>query len=102
MRDREPGSVEDDGPASPPIPSFASLRAPQRRSALDLFVPPAAVPPAAGPQADVVPQAVPVEPAATAPTRATTPRTAEWGDLLLLGVHLGRCATRGLRALLRG
>ena len=100
MSDREPGPAEDDGPASPPIPSFASLRAPQRRSALDLFVPPAAVP-----RADVVPQAVRVEPSAAAPARpaaATTPRTAEWGDLLLLGAHLGRCAARGLRALLRG
>jgi hypothetical protein len=92
VSDREPGSIEDDGPASPPIPSFASLRAPQRRSALDLLVPPAedASHPVAAPAA------------CAAPAPAAAPRTAEWGDLLLLGAHLGRCVTRGLRTLLRG
>ncbi|RBY83349.1 hypothetical protein [Blastococcus sp. TF02A-26] len=90
MSDRESGSIEDDGPASPPIPSFDSLRAPQRRSALDLFVPPA--PPA--PPAEEIPRPVAAAPAG--------PRPAEWGDLVLLGTHLTRCVTRGLRSLLRG
>ena len=96
MSDRESGPFEDDGPASPPIPSFESLRAPQRRSALDLFVPAPSEPIR---DARPVPEAAP---AAVPPSPPAAPRPAEWGDLLLLGAHLTRCLTRGLRSLLRG
>jgi hypothetical protein len=68
---------EDEGPASPEVPSFDSLRDPRRRSALDLLVP-SAPPPAASP-------AEPPPPAG--------PRPAEWPDL-------GRFALRVLRCLL--
>jgi hypothetical protein len=100
VSDRESGPIEDDAPASPPIPSFASLRSSQRRSALDLFVPPAeqALPPPEQPPVSPEPEPKP-EPEAEPASR---PRPAEWGDLLLLGAHLTRCVTRGLRSLLRG
>jgi hypothetical protein len=96
----------DEGPASPAIPSFESLRGPRRRSALDLLVPEQPPEPPAdvetvpdgtdvgtdvgtdggtdvgtdvGTDGDVVPE----------PSRA--PRPAEWADLAALGV-------RGVRA----
>jgi hypothetical protein len=76
-----PGSAEDESPDAPAIPSFASLRAPQRRSALDLLVPGPPLPePADAAPADA-------EPAAAAPQ---APRPAEFGDLLRIGAHLAR------------
>jgi hypothetical protein len=66
---------EEESPAAPAIPSFASLRTPRRRSAVDLLVPGA--PPDAPPPAP-----------APAPARAAAPaaRPAEYADLLRLGV----------------
>jgi hypothetical protein len=81
---------EDEGPASPEVPSFDSLRDPRRRSALDLLVPGAPPPAAAPPSAESHPvEAHPVE--AHPPAG---PRPAEWPDL-------GRFAVRLLRCLLR-
>ncbi len=116
MVERESGTVEDDAPVAPPIPSFESLRAPRRRSAIDLLLPPAGAPAARvveaseehrteTPAAAAAPAAAsPVEPAVPA-----APRPAEWGDLLALGTRMGSCAVRlvaggltGLRSLLRG
>jgi hypothetical protein len=112
--DQESDRTDDGAPVAPPIPSFASLRAPQRRSALDLLLPPAQAP------ADLEPEAVsgaePGEsapaarvPEPTAPSAPAAPRPAEWGDLLRLGAQLGTCVTRvvadrlaGLRSLFRG
>ncbi|WP_409331323.1 hypothetical protein [Trujillonella humicola] len=100
MIDHEAGGG-DDAPAAPPVPSFASLRSVQRRSAIDLLVPPAE------PSALVDPVA-PVElgePARSVPRvagPATGPRPAQWGDLLRLGARLGACLTDRLRGLLRG
>jgi hypothetical protein len=65
---------DSEGPASPEVPSFASLRNPRRRTAVDLLMPDA-----------------PPEPAVAA-RPAAGPRPAEWSDLWLLGRH----ATRGL------
>jgi hypothetical protein len=70
---------EDEGPESPEIPSFDSLRDPRRRSALDLLVPGA-------PSAS--------QPSPPEGLRAAGPRPAEWPDL-------GRFAVRLLRCLLR-
>ena len=63
---------DSEGPASPVMPSFASLRNPRRRTAVDVLVPDA-----------------PPEPAA-APRAAGAPRPAEWSDLWLLGRHVTR------------
>lgn len=99
MIDQEGGGV--DAPVAPPIPSFDALRAPRRRSAIDLLVPPAE------PTALVDPVA-PVhlgEPAQAAPRRPgppATPRPAEWGDLVRLATRLGACLTERVRGLLRG
>jgi hypothetical protein len=60
--------TEEESPAAPPIPSFESLRAPRRSSAVDLLVP---GPPAAAP-------------------RPAAPRPPDYTDLLRLGVHLTR------------
>lgn len=65
--------AEGESPAAPAIPSFASLRAPRRRSAVDLLLPEAAPAPA-----------VPV------PAPAAGHRPPEYADLLRLGVHLVR------------
>jgi len=51
-----------EGPASPQVPSFASLRSPRRRTAADLLV----------------------------PTAPPPPRPPEWSDLWLLGRHVTR------------
>jgi hypothetical protein len=81
-------ATQDDGPQSPPVPSFDSLRDPRRRSPLDLLVPPTAPP----------------EPVAA--VAAPTPRPPDYGDLLRLAVHLARWTAgipvRGLRRLLGG
>jgi hypothetical protein len=71
-----PEPVDDEGPPSPAIPSFESLRTPQRRSALDVLLP---EPPPATSQ----------EPPATA---TPAPRPPEYADLCRLGVHLLRAA----------
>jgi hypothetical protein len=76
----EPGAraaagADADSPAAPAIPSFDSLRAPRRRSAVDLPVPrpaPGPAPRAAGP--------------------APAPRPAEYADLLRLGARMARTA----------
>jgi hypothetical protein len=72
-----PGSepAEEESPDAPPIPSFASLRAPERRTALDLLMP-----------------EPPAEPAAPGPVPPAGPRPAEYADLLALGVHIVRVA----------
>ena len=70
--------VDDESPSPPVMPSFASLRDPRRRTAVDLLVPAA-------------PAAAPARPsAATRPAGA--PRPAEWSDLWLLGVRLAQTA----------
>ena len=110
MSDREPRSTGDEGPVAPPIPSFASLRAPQRSSALDLFVPPPEQRAEPAPESAVVDQD---PPAPERPSDSGAPRPAEWGDLLHLGRRLGTVVARlvtggptrvlaGLRAVLRG
>jgi hypothetical protein len=118
---RESGPPEDDGPVAPPIPSFESLRAPRRRSAIDLLLPPPAAPvetpvEATAEESAGTPVQAPAQasaaPSSTAPS-STAPRPAEWGDLVAFGARVGTCAVRlvadgatrgfeGLRALLRG
>lgn len=96
------GDDEDGAPVAPPIPSFASLRAPRRtHAALDVLLPPAAEEPAA-PVEPAHEEPVPVvdrrvRPAATPPA---TPRPAEWPDLLHFGVRVATTALRRLRRLL--
>ncbi len=109
--DTAPGAAEpadaapaddDGGPAAPQIPSFASLRDPRRRTALDLLVPapdPAAgeqVAPAAATDPDPEPAPRPdPEPGAApgpAPRRPAAPRPAVYADLLRLGARLARAA----------
>ena len=77
------GEAEQESPAAPAIPSFASLRAPQRRTAMDLLVPGL---PSESP-ADT-PPTPPNPPSPPEPRRA--PRPAEYGDLLRIGAHLAR------------
>jgi Bacterial RNA polymerase, alpha chain C terminal domain len=71
--------ADDEAPAPPPIPSFESLRAPRRRTTVDLIIP--ATPPPAEPAPAADPR----------PAAASGPRPAEYADLLRL------CA-RGVRA----
>ena len=66
-----PGTDDEESPAAPSIPSFASLRAPRGRSAVDVLVPGPPPPP-------------PLPPAAPAP------RPAEYADLLRFGVRAAR------------
>ncbi len=99
------GRAGEDGeaPAAPQMPSFASLRDPRRRTALDLLVP-AAGPAGDGtgseadpepepePQPEPEPEPVPgPAPAAVRPA-APAPRPAEYADLLHLGARLARAA----------
>ncbi|SDE97541.1 hypothetical protein SAMN05660662_0485 [Blastococcus aurantiacus] len=80
------GNDEDESPAAPPIPSFASLRAPRRtHGALDLLLPPAddeqgPLPPVPPPVREVPP--------------VVAPRPAEWPDLLWFGVRMASAALR--------
>lgn len=75
---------ELEGPAAPQVPSFASLRNPRGRTAVDLLVPTASREAGRGP--------------------AVAPRPPEWSDLWLLGRHVtrvlvgvpGRCLRRVL------
>jgi hypothetical protein len=78
---RRPGADEEESPAAPAIPSFESLRAPRRRTAVDLLVPGA-------PQPDSDPPAPDPSPARPAP--AGGPRPAEYADLLRLGGRVVR------------
>ncbi len=98
------GADDEESPAAPPIPSFASLRAPRRmNAALDVLLPPAAEAPAA--QAPLAQTPV-VEPAPVVDRRVRpvvtppTPRPAEWPDLLHFGVRVATTALRRLRRLL--
>lgn len=94
---------EQESPAAPAIPSFASLRAPQRRTAMDLLVPglPPDLPADAPPSAPSPPAA----PGPPAPGAPGAPRPAEYGDLLRIGAHLARAVAgvpvRALRWSLR-
>jgi hypothetical protein len=85
--DPDAPQAEQGAPVAPPVPSFASLRDPRRRSPLDVLAPPPAAP----------------EPAAP-PAAAPTPRPPDYADLLRLAVHLARWTAglpvRGLRRLL--
>jgi len=72
----EPEPDEEESPAAPAIPSFDSLRAPPRHTALDVLVPEA--PAAAVPHPAVVPDP------------AGAPRPAEYADLVRLGVRVVR------------
>ena len=75
--DPDAAPAEQESPAAPMIPSFASLRAPRRGSAVDLLMP---EPP---PEPSTLEPSTPA-PAAPAATRA--PRPPEYADLLRLGV----------------
>jgi hypothetical protein len=94
--DPDPPQAEQGAPVAPPVPSFASLRDPRRRSPLDVLAPPPAAPEPAAPPAAA-------EPAAP-PTAAPAPRPPDYADLLRLAVHLARWTAglpvRGLRRLL--
>ncbi|MDP9427798.1 MAG: hypothetical protein M3Q47_02475, partial [Actinomycetota bacterium] len=68
----------EESPAAPPIPSFASLRDPRRRTTVDLIAP-ATPPPATPPPAD---------PPAAGPAR-TAPRPPDYADLWRLSVRVG-------------
>ncbi len=71
--DVKPDSAEEESPAAPEIPSFASLRAPRRRTAVDVLMPDS--PPA---------------PSAAGPASSAGPRPADYADLLRLGVRVVR------------
>lgn len=93
------GADDEESPAAPPIPSFASLRAPRRtHAALDVLLPPAVE---RAPVAERVPPRPVVDrrvrPAATP---QVAPRPAEWPDLLHFGVRVAGTALRRLRRLL--
>ncbi|WP_448616891.1 DNA-directed RNA polymerase subunit alpha C-terminal domain-containing protein [Modestobacter sp. URMC 112] len=78
---RVPPPAEQESPAAPAIPSFASLRSPGGRTPVDVLFP------------DPVP--APAEPAPAAPPppdAAAAPRPADYGDLLRIGRHLARAA----------
>jgi hypothetical protein len=83
--------ADGDAPAAPEMPSFASLRDPRRRSALDLLVPAAdTADDGTGADGEAPPEPEP-EPVAVRRT-APAPRPAEYADLLHLGVRLARAA----------
>ncbi len=98
-RDTQPALPADDdgGPDSPEIPSFASLRDPRRRTALDLLVP-ATEPEVLGAEGEAAPASTPeptpgpAGPAGPGRRVAPTPRPAEYADLLRLGARLARAA----------
>lgn len=70
---RSPLRDDESSPDAPAIPSFASLRAPRRRTAVDLLLPDA-------------PPARPVT------ARPAGPRPAEYADLWRFGVRAARAA----------
>ncbi|MQA35692.1 hypothetical protein [Modestobacter roseus] len=77
---RGPSIVADDqeSPSAPSIPSFASLRAPRQRSAVDILV--------SGPDEVVEP--------APRPSPAGATRPPEWPDLWHIGLRLARWCVR--------
>jgi hypothetical protein len=94
-----PAPVTRPGPTA--IPSFESLRSPQRRSAVDLLLPgpppesslpESSVPEPSVPEPSVPESSVPEpsgpEPSGPEPARAGAPRPAEYADLLRLGRRL--------------
>ncbi|PWW24040.1 RNA polymerase alpha subunit [Geodermatophilus normandii] len=104
--------ADDGGPASPPIPSFASLRGPRRRSALDLLVPEQPAEDDAAPD-DAAPDDAALDddaadddtadddaadddaaPGDAPPVFRRAPRPAEWSDLAAFGVRGVRAAAR--------
>ncbi|MGY1623821.1 hypothetical protein ACI789_16615 [Geodermatophilus sp. SYSU D00965] len=72
--------ADDEAPTPPPIPSFESLRAPRRRTTVDLIVP------ATPPPEEAAPAAGPW------PAAANRPRPAEYADLRRLCVRGARAA----------
>ncbi|MBM7808931.1 hypothetical protein JOD57_004768 [Geodermatophilus bullaregiensis] len=87
--------AEEESPAAPSIPSFASLRDPRRRTPVDLLVPgePPAGPPPVEPPTPAAPTvgSPPVGPPAAPATSAApvgAPRPAEWGDLWRFGLRV--------------
>lgn len=80
----EPEPAEEESPDAPMIPSFDSLRAPRRRTAVDLLVP--EPPPAPGASGGSRPSGG--APGESRPSGG--PRPAEYGDLLRLGVRVVR------------
>ncbi|WP_040339547.1 hypothetical protein [Candidatus Blastococcus massiliensis] len=81
---------EGDSPVAPPIPSFASLRAPRRSSPAMDWLAPAPVETRAG--AEPSPAAQPARP--PRPAGPAQPRPAEWPDLLRFGMRLAQGALR--------
>jgi hypothetical protein len=79
------GPADDGFPAAPPIPSFASLRAPQRRTALDLLMP--------GSPSEPTGPVESSEPSGPDPVPSARPRPAEYADLVALGLHVLRAAS---------
>ncbi len=119
--DAHPDPVADrpeaDSPAAPTIPSFASLRAPRRRTAVDVLMPdsspgswtdpspgswkePEPVSPGPGSESESEPESW-YQPLDPGPAPVSTPRPAEYGDLLRLGMHAVR-ALAGLPLRLAG
>jgi Bacterial RNA polymerase, alpha chain C terminal domain len=97
IRQVVPEPADDGGPPSPAIPSFDSLRAPRRRTALDALLPsaPPATVPAPEPAAtESEPEPAPTAsapgpaPTASAGTPSAAPRPAEYADLCRLGAEL--------------
>ncbi|MFD2091145.1 DNA-directed RNA polymerase subunit alpha C-terminal domain-containing protein [Blastococcus deserti] len=107
--DAGPGPDEEESPAATAIPSLDSLRAARRRSAVDLLVPgaspsgsspsgsspsgssPSGSSPSGSPPSGSSPSAPSsTRPRAAASPTGTTPRPAEYADLLRLALYLGR------------
>ena len=79
------GTDERESPLAPPIPSFASLRAPRRtHAALDVLLPPAQ------PEQPLPPLPPPVRESPF----VVAPRPAEWADLLWFSVRVASAALR--------
>ena len=76
--------IERESPLAPPIPSFASLRAPRRsHPAMDVLLPPA--------QPEPLP---PLPPPVRESPPVVAPRPAEWPDLLWFSVRVASVALR--------
>lgn len=73
--------ADEESPAAPSIPSFASLRDTRRRSPIDLLVPH---------QLELPQQPEAPEPAHRPTPRPAAPRPPEWADLWNLGLHVAR------------
>jgi hypothetical protein len=87
--DPEPEPAEEEWPAAPVIPSFDSLRARRRHTAIDLLVSePPPVPSATRPAPAGPSRPSPAGPSGPAPAGPSRP--AEYADLLRLGVCVAR------------